>query len=52
VIAGIAALVNLAHVVGLVLFQSLRYRGFWERSFAWMSLIGTPIAIVISLLLG
>jgi hypothetical protein len=52
IIAGIAALINLAHVVGLVLFQSLRYRGFWERFFAWASLIGTPIAIVVSLLVG
>jgi hypothetical protein len=52
VIAGVAALVNLAHIVGLVLFQSLRYRGFWERFFSWTSLIGTPIAIILSLLVG
>ena len=50
VIAGAAALVNIAHVVGLVLFESLGYRGGWERVFAMLSLYGTPAAIVLSLL--
>jgi hypothetical protein len=46
------ALVNLAHVVGLLLFQSAGYEGLFSRFFARMSLIGTPTAIVVSLLLG
>jgi hypothetical protein len=46
------ALLNLAHVVGLFLFQSVRYEGIWSRFFARVSLIGTPVAIAVSLLLG
>jgi hypothetical protein len=46
------ALINLAHVIGLFLFQSVGYEGMWNRFFARLSLIGTPIAIVASLLLG
>jgi hypothetical protein len=42
------ALVNLAHVVGLFLFQSVRYQGIFSRFFARISLIGTPIAVVVS----
>jgi hypothetical protein len=45
------ALINLAHVVGLFLFQSVRYDGIFSRFFARLSLIGTPIAIVISAVL-
>jgi hypothetical protein len=51
-IATALALVNLAHVVGLLLFQSVGYEGMWNRFFAKLSLIGTPTAIVVSLLLG
>lgn len=40
------ALINLAHVVGLFLFQSVRYDGIFSRFFARLSLIGTPIALV------
>jgi hypothetical protein len=52
IIAGVVALVNVAHVVGLVLFQSVGYRGPAERLFAYLSLYGTPLAIVVSLILG
>lgn len=45
------ALVNLAHVVGLLLFQSVRYDGIFSRFFARLSLIGTPIAVVVSAIL-
>jgi hypothetical protein len=45
------ALVNLAHVVGLFLFQSVRYEGIFSRFFAKVSLIGTPIAVVVSAVL-
>jgi hypothetical protein len=46
------ALLNLAHVVGLFLFQSTGYQGIWSRFFARLSLFGTPMALVASLLLG
>jgi hypothetical protein len=46
------ALVNLAHVVGVFLFESTGYQGIWSRFFARLSLFGTPIAIVAALLLG
>jgi hypothetical protein len=47
-----AALINLAHVVGLLLFQSTGYEGLWSRFFARLSLYGTPTAVVVSVLLG
>jgi hypothetical protein len=46
------ALINLAHVVGLVLFNSQRYRGAGESLFSNLSLVGTPLGIVVSVLLG
>jgi hypothetical protein len=46
------ALINLAHVVGLVFFNSQRYRGPGRALFGNLSLFGTPIAIVVSLLIG
>jgi hypothetical protein len=51
-IAGGMGLINLAHVVGLTLFQAGPYRGFGRGLFANLSLYGTPIAIVVTLLLG
>jgi hypothetical protein len=45
------ALVNLAHVVGLFLFQSVGYEGIFSRFFARLSLFGTPTAIAVLLLL-
>jgi hypothetical protein len=49
-VAGALSLINIAHVVGLLLFESVGYRGLFERFFARLSLIGTPAAIVVSLL--
>jgi hypothetical protein len=46
------ALINLAHVVGLFVFQSVAYRGMFSRFFTRMSLFGTIGAVVVSLLLG
>jgi hypothetical protein len=46
------ALINLAHVVGIFLFESVGYQGIWSRFFARLSLFGTPIAIIAALLLG
>jgi hypothetical protein len=51
IIAGAMALVNLAHVVGLTLFQAGPYRGFGRDLFAKLSLYGTPVAILASVLL-
>ncbi len=51
-IATFATLVNLAHVVGIFLFESVGYHGVFDRFFAKLSLIGTPIALALSLLLG
>jgi hypothetical protein len=42
------ALINLAHVVGLVFFQSVRYTGAWEKLFARLSLYGTPVAVAVA----
>jgi hypothetical protein len=50
-IAGLFALINIAHVVGIVLFESVGYRGFGQRFFADLSLYGTAAAIVVSLAL-
>jgi hypothetical protein len=50
-IAGLMALINLAHVIGLVLFQAGPYRGFARTFFARASLYGTPLAILACLLL-
>lgn len=50
-IAGGVTLMNLAHVVGLMLFEAVGYRGLGQRAFADLSLYGTAAGIVISLLL-
>jgi hypothetical protein len=43
------ALVNMAHVVGLTLFESVRYRGGWETFFHRLALVGTPLAALANL---
>jgi hypothetical protein len=45
------ALVNMAHVVGLTLFESVRYRGGWEKFFRDLALIVTPLALLTNLLI-
>ncbi|HEX8689588.1 MAG TPA: hypothetical protein VF729_05030 [Solirubrobacterales bacterium] len=50
-IAMFMALINLAHVVGLFLFQSVGYEGIWNRFFARLSLFGTPTALLAAVLL-
>jgi hypothetical protein len=45
------ALVNLAHVVGLTLMESVRYRGGFAKLFRYLSLIGTPLAVAVNLAL-
>lgn len=48
-IAIFTALVNMAHVVGLTLFEAVHYRGGFERFFRGLALIGTPLAILATL---
>jgi hypothetical protein len=50
-IAMATALVNMAHVVGLTLFESVRYRGGWEKFFRTLALVGTPVAVLANLLI-
>ena len=45
------ALANMAHVVGLTLMESVRYRGGFAKFFRYLALIGTPLAIVVILAL-
>ncbi|MGV1049660.1 MAG: hypothetical protein ACOYD4_14185 [Solirubrobacterales bacterium] len=45
------ALVNMAHVVGLTLMESVRYRGGFAKFFRDLALIGTPIAVLANLVL-
>jgi hypothetical protein len=51
-IAGGVGLINLAHVVGLMLFTSIGYRGAVERFFSLFSAIGTPVAILVVIAIG
>jgi hypothetical protein len=44
-------LVNLAHVVGLTLFESVRYHGGFAKLFRILSLVGTPLAVLANLLI-
>ncbi|HEX5930027.1 MAG TPA: hypothetical protein VFY48_11620 [Solirubrobacterales bacterium] len=48
-IAIFTGLINMAHVVGLTLFESVRYRGGFAVFFRDLSLIGTSAAILIVL---
>jgi hypothetical protein len=46
------ALINLAHVVGLLLFNAQRYRGPGRTLFGNLSLYGTLIAVLASALIA
>lgn len=48
-IAIFTALINMAHVVGLTLFDSVRYHGGFSKFFRYLSLIGTPMALAVNL---
>jgi len=45
------ALVNMAHVVGLTLMESVGYRGGFAKLFRYLSLIGTPLAVLVNFVL-
>jgi len=51
IIAGLIALINVAHVGGLTLFQAGPYRGGWRDFFARLSLFGTPAAVAANAIL-
>jgi hypothetical protein len=42
------ALANLAHVVGITLFETIAYRGGFAKFFRTLALVFTPLAIVIN----
>jgi len=50
-IAIFTALVNMAHVVGLTLFETVNYRGGFEKFFRTLALVGTPAAVLANLLI-
>jgi hypothetical protein len=50
-IAIFTALINMAHVVGLTLFESVHYRGGFATFFRTLSLVGTPTAVLVNLLI-
>jgi len=50
-LAGGFFLINLGHLGALLLMESVGYRGPFERFFARLSLVGTPLAIVASALI-
>lgn len=45
------ALINMAHVVGLLLMDSVRYHGGFAKFFRSLALVGTPLAVLANLLL-
>jgi hypothetical protein len=51
-LAGGFFLINLGHLGALLLMESVGYRGPFERFFARVSLIGTPLAIIASALIS
>lgn len=50
-IAIAVALINMADVVGTVLMESVRYRGGFAKFFRDISVVATPLAIVVNLLI-
>lgn len=47
-VAIFTALINMAHVVGLTLFESVHYRGGFATFFRTLSSVGTPVAVLIN----
>lgn len=46
-----AFLVNVAHVVGLIFFESVRYTGVWERFMSRSSVLVTSLGLAVALVL-
>jgi hypothetical protein len=47
-----ALLINMAHVVGILFFESVDYHGPFQRLFARLSMYGTTAAVIVSLAIG
>jgi hypothetical protein len=47
-----ALLINMAHVVGILFFESVDYHGPFQRFIARLSTYGTLVAIAVSLAIG
>jgi hypothetical protein len=45
-------LINMAHIVGILFFESVDYHGTFQKFFARLSMFGTTTAIVVSLAIG
>jgi hypothetical protein len=45
-------LINMAHIVGIVFFESVDYHGPFQRFIARLSIFGTSAAVVVSLAIG
>jgi hypothetical protein len=45
-------LINMAHIVGILFFESVDYHGTFQRFFAGLSMFGTLGALVVSLAIG
>jgi hypothetical protein len=48
-LAIVIALVNMANVVGVLLMESVRYRGGFAKAFRTLALVGTPLVVLINL---
>ena len=44
-------LINLAHVTGILLFESIGYQGRLEKLFSRLSIVGTPLALIAAALI-
>jgi hypothetical protein len=51
-IAIVIALVNMANVVATLLMESVRYRGGFARIFRTGALVGTPVAVIVNLIIA
>jgi hypothetical protein len=47
-----ALLINMAHFVGILFFESVDYHGPFQRFFARLSMFGTTAALIVSLAIG
>ncbi|HEX3293251.1 MAG TPA: hypothetical protein VHR38_05890 [Solirubrobacterales bacterium] len=47
-----ALLINMAHVVGILFFESVDYHGTYQRFLARVAIFGTTGAVVVSLAVG
>jgi hypothetical protein len=45
-------LINMAHIVGILFFESVDYHGPFQRFFARLSMFGTTGAVIVSLGIG